>query len=285
MPRTQTTANARAAEYWSQVAPSWLEFEHELETISERPGQLAMNRLDLEPGHTVVDLGCGSGLTTVQLAERVGEAGSALGVDLSAELLGEARRRADRHGAGNVEFLAADIQTDHLGEARFDRAYSRFGLMFCADPPAAFANLRHALRPGGRLSFVCFQSAAENEWMLVPTAAALAVTGAAPAAPDPQQPDLFSLADADHLRSILAAAGFHDIDIHAHNDAVVTREPDIPRIVAARTHIGPVAELLRTAAADTTARVHEAITAALRARLHEDSLRLTRGTLLVAATA
>jgi ubiquinone/menaquinone biosynthesis C-methylase UbiE len=285
MPRTQTIANARAAEYWSQVAPSWLEFEHELETISEWPGQLAMNRLDLEPGHTVVDLGCGSGLTTVQLAERVGEAGSALGVDLSAELLGEARRRADRHGAGNVEFLAADIQTDHLGAARFDRAYSRFGLMFCADPPAAFANLRHALRPGGRLSFVCFQGAAENEWMLVPTAAALAATGAAPAAPDPQQPDLFSLADADHLRSILAAAGFHDIDIHAHNDAVVTRAPDIPRIVAARTHIGPVAELLRTADADTTARVHEAITAALRARLHEDLLRLTRGTLLVAATA
>lgn len=99
MPRTQTTANARAAEYWSQVAPSWLEFEHELETISERPGQLAMNRLDLEPGHTVVDLGCGSGLTTVQLAERVGEAGSALGVDISAELLTEARRRADKHGA------------------------------------------------------------------------------------------------------------------------------------------------------------------------------------------
>ena len=121
--------------------------------------------------------------------------------------------------------------------------------------------------------------------MLVPTAAALAATGAAPAAPDPQQPDLFSLADADHLRSILAAAGFHDIDIHAHNDAVVMRAPDIPRIVAARTHIGPVAELLRTADADTTARVHEAITAALRARLHEDSLRLTRGTLLVAATA
>jgi len=135
MPRTQTTANARAAEYWSQVAPSWLEFEPELETISERPGQLAMNRLDLELGHTVVDLGCGSGLTTVQLAERVGEAGSALGVDLSAELLGQARRHADRHGAGNVEFLAADIQTDHLGAARFDRAYSRFGLMFCADPP------------------------------------------------------------------------------------------------------------------------------------------------------
>jgi len=174
------------------VAPSWLEFEHELETISERPGQLAMNRLDLEPGHTVVDLGCGSGLTTVQLAERVGEAGSALGVDISAELLTEARRRADRHDAGNVEFLAADIQTDHLGEARFDRAYSRFGLMFCADRVAALANLRHTLRPGGRLSFVCFQSVAENEWMLVPYAAALAVTGAAPAAPDPRQPDLFS---------------------------------------------------------------------------------------------
>ena len=285
MPRTPIIANAKAVEYWSQVAPSWLEFEDELETISERPGQLALNRLELAPGHNVVDLGCGSGLTTVQLAERVGEGGSALGVDISAELLTEARRRAGTHGAGNVEFLAADIQTDPLGEARFDRAYSRFGVMFCADPFAAFTNVKRALRPEGRLSFVCFQSLAENEWMLVPATAALSVTGAAPVAPDPERPDLFSLADADHVRSMLTAAGFHDVDIRAHNDAVVTRETHIPRVVAARTRIGPVAELLRTAEADTAARIHEAIADALRARLDDGSVRLTRGTLLVAATA
>ncbi len=285
MPNTSTIANARAAEYWSQVAPSWLEFENELDEISDKPGRLAITRLDLTRGHDVLDLGCGTGVTTLQLAGRVGIAGSALGVDISAELLTEARRRADNDAAGNVEFLTADIQTDHLGQAHFDRAYSRFGLMFCTEPVAAFTNVRRALRPGGRLSFVCFQGLAENEWLLVPTTAAMSVTGTAPAAPDPQRPDLFSLAEANRVNSILTAAGFRSVNIRAHNDTVVTPEPQIPKVAAARTRIGPVAELLRTADAETANRVRAAIEDTLRARVQDGLLRLTRGTLLVAATA
>ena len=120
------------------------------------------------PGQRVVDLGCGSGRTTLELAARVGPGGEAVGVDISAGMLARARERAARSGTGNVEFVYADVQVHELGEALFDAAYSRFGVMFFADPVAAFANIRKALRPGAVLSFVCWQSVFDNEWMLHP---------------------------------------------------------------------------------------------------------------------
>jgi SAM-dependent methyltransferase len=277
-------ANTRAAAYWSEVAPAWLALEDQLEQISATPGRLAMERLDLEPGHHVVDLGCGSGLTTLHLAQRVGGHGMATGIDINAELLTRARRRAWQHGACNVMFTRADVQTHRFDAPHFDRAYSRFGLMFFADPVAAFANIRRALRPRGRLSFVTFQGPDANEWMLVPATAAMTVTDTAPAAPDPDRPDLFSLASPERIRSILAAAGLHDIEIVAHNDSVETPEHQIPDVAAARTRVGPVAASLRTADAETHAKVLAAIEEALRARLHDGVTRLTRGTLLVTAT-
>lgn len=139
-------ANIEQAEFWSQIAPTWIELEGRMEEAGGLPGELAMDRLDLRPGQRVVDLGCGAGRTTVELASRVGPGGSVVGVDISAGMLAAARERAARLGAGNVEFVHADVQVHDLGEARFDAAYSRFGVMFFADPVAAFANVRRALR-------------------------------------------------------------------------------------------------------------------------------------------
>src|SRR5207302_1573289 len=97
---------------------------------------------------------------------------------------------------------------ERLDEVAFDAAYSRFGVMFFGDPVAAFTNLRRALRPGGRLAFVCWQNVFANEWMLVPGAAAASVTGSLPQMPEPDAPGPFSLAEPDRVRSILGAAGF-----------------------------------------------------------------------------
>ena len=168
---TAAFANVEQAEFWSQLAPTWLEFEDQLEQVGGPPGELAMARLELLPGQRVVDLGCGSGRTTLELAARVGPGGEVAGVDISAGMLARARERAARSGTGNVEFVHADVQVHELGEARFDAAYSRFGVMFFVDPVAAFANIRKALRPGAVLSFVCWQSVFDNEWMLIPGAA------------------------------------------------------------------------------------------------------------------
>ena len=153
-------ANIEQAEFWSELAPTWLELEDQLEEVGGPPGELAMDRLELLPGQRVVDLGCGSGRTTLELAARVGPGGEVVGVDISAEMLARGRERAARLGAGNVEFVHADAQVHDFGEARFDAAYSRFGVMFFTDPVAAFANVRTALRPGER----CHSSAGGACW-------------------------------------------------------------------------------------------------------------------------
>ena len=199
-------ANIEQAEFWSELAPTWLELEDQMEEVGGFPGELAMDRLELLPGQRVVDLGCGSGRTMLELAGGVGPGGEVTGVDISAEMLARGRERAARLGVGNVKFLHADAQVHDFGEDRFDAAYSRFGVMFFTDPVAAFANVRRALRPGGALSFVCWRGVFDNEWMLIPGAAVAEVTGSLPPMPGPDELGPFSLADPARVRAVLGAA-------------------------------------------------------------------------------
>ena len=277
--------NIEQAEFWSQLAPTWLELEDQLEEVARLPGELAMDRLGLRPGQRVADLGCGSGRTTLELASRVGPAGGAVGVDISAEMLARGRERAARAGARNIEFAHADVQVHDLGEARFDAAYSRFGVMFFADPVAAFANVRRALRPGGVLSFVCWQSVFDNEWMLIPGAAVASVTGSLPPMPGPGEPGPFSLADPGRVRAVLEAAGFGSVIVAPHADQVVISEDRIPEAALASVRVGGVREALRDAGQQTRSRALAAIEEALRARLNDGQVRTSRGVLQVTATA
>jgi SAM-dependent methyltransferase len=278
-------ANIEQAEFWSEMAPTWLALEDQLQEVGGPPGELAMDRLGLLPGQRVVDLGCGSGRTTLQLAARVGPGGEAVGVDISAGMLARGRERAAQLGAGNVEFVHADIQVHDFGEARFDAAYSRFGVMFFTDPVAAFANVRRALRPGGTLSFACWQSVFDNEWMLIPGVAVAEVTGSLPPMPGPEEPGPFSLADPARVRAVLAAAGFAASAVTAHSDHLVIDEDRIPEVALTSTRVGGVRQALADADDRTRQRALAAIEAALRARLVDGQVRATRGVLLVTASA
>ena len=280
-----TFANIEQAEFWSQLTPSWLELEERTEDIAGLPGGLAMDRLGLRPGQRVVDLGCGGGRTTLELASRVGPGGEVVGVDISAGMLAAGRDRAARLGTGNVEFVHADVQVHDLGEARFDAAYSRFGVMFFADPAAAFANVRRALRPGAALSFVCWQSVFDNEWMLIPGAAVAAVTGSLPPMPGPAEPGPFSLADPGRVRAVLDAAGFGSVVVTPHADQIVITEARIPEAAWASTRVGGVREALRDADEQTRERALAAIGEAFRARLQDGEVRASRGVLLVTGRA
>jgi SAM-dependent methyltransferase len=278
-------ANTEQAEYWEQRAPSWLELEDRMEQTGGPPGQLAMDRLDVRPGQRVVDLGCGAGRTTLELAARVGPGGQAVGVDISSGMLAAGRERAARAGARNVEFVHADVQVTDLGEARFDAAYSRFGVMFFTDPAAAFANVRRALRTGAALSFVCWQTVFDNEWMLIPGAAVAEVTGSLPRMPGPGEPGPFSLADPDRVRAVLAAAGFGSVDVTPHADQIVISEAGIPEAASASARTGGAREALRDADERTRERAVAAIEEALRARLQDGEVRASRGVLLVTGRA
>ncbi len=185
----------------------------------------------------------------------------------------------------NVEFRVADVQVEDLGAGMHDAAFSRFGVMFFADPVAAFANVGRALRGGGTLSFVCWQSVFDNEWMLVPGMAAISATGVMPPMPRPDEPGPFSLADPERVRALLGAAGFVDVDVADHRDQVVATDDRLPAIVEASVRMGVVREALREADEATRQQVLAAIEQALRDRVDHGELRLSRAVLLVRATA
>ncbi len=211
------TPNAGQQVYWNEGAgQAWVELQDLLDRQLEPLGDEAMRKLALHSGGRVLDIGCGTGQTTLQLAARVGPQGSVLGVDISRPMLEIARRRAAAAQLSQVHFLETDAQTHPFEADALDAVFSRFGVMFFADPRAAFANIRRALKPGGRLAFVCWRSMAENPWMRPAVGDVLADVPAPPPA-EPGAPGPFAFADPEHVRAILADAGFADIAIAAHD--------------------------------------------------------------------
>ena len=163
------------------------------------------------PADRVLDIGCGCGGTTMIAAR---DAADARGFDISAPMLDHARTRAAAVGVANVQFERGDVQTHPFEPGSFDVAISRFGVMFFDDASAAFTNIARALRPGGRLAFVCWQDLGRNDWLLVPGMAA-AQHVPLPELGPPGGPGMFSLAEPDLVRVLLQSAGFVDIDITA----------------------------------------------------------------------
>lgn len=157
------------------------------------------------PGETLLDVGCGLGPTTIELARRVAPNGRAVGLDVSAKMVELARQRAK--GVANIEFIAADAATYRFDAPFADLLFSRFGVMFFGDPTAAFANLRTALKPKGRMVFACWRRLSENPWMLKPLLAAYEHVPKLPPA-EPDEPGPFAFADQERVGQILTAAGF-----------------------------------------------------------------------------
>jgi SAM-dependent methyltransferase len=167
-----------------------------------------IDTLDPRHGESVVDIGCGTGTSTFQLAERVGPDGAVTGSDISPTMIEAARARLADTTLANVTFDIADAQTTTF-DGSADAVFSRFGVMFFADPIDAFRNILGALRPGGRMVFVCWQSPMVNPW-LSGAMATIREHIDLPLGRDPHAPGPFAFADADRVIGILANAGFAD---------------------------------------------------------------------------
>jgi SAM-dependent methyltransferase len=208
------SANAEQREHWnSEGADHWIRYEDAHRVMLEPFGRALLDAAAIRPDDRVLDVGCGTGWTTLRAGHAVGPAGEALGIDLSASMIAQARAHADTAGLPQVRFEVADAQIAGLDRTPFDVAISRFGVMFFDDPPAAFANLRRALLPGGRLCFVCWQELATNEWMLVPGAAVATQLPPPDLGADAGAPGPFSLSDPERIDSLLRGAGFAAIDV------------------------------------------------------------------------
>jgi SAM-dependent methyltransferase len=206
-------ANREMAELWNGPAgDAWVRAPERYDAMLADLGRLALDAAGLREGERVLDVGCGSGQLAFEAAERVGPGGQVVGVDVSAPLVALARRRAADAGLDRVRFAEGDVQEhDFTGEA-YDSVLSRFGVMFFDDPVAAFANLRAATAPGGRLAFVAWQAAPLNEWVMTAVAALVPHVGV-PDLPPPGAPGPFAFGDADHLRSLLVDSGWDDVRI------------------------------------------------------------------------
>ena len=243
---TETSApspNAAQVDYWNAAAgTTWARYHDQLDRQIAPLGREAMRTLAPATGERVLDVGCGCGHTTIDIAGRVGSGGAAVGVDISAPMLEIARQRALPNEAGRVEFLQADAQTADLGRAAFDALYSRFGVMFFGDPVAAFANLRRSLKAGGRVGFVCWQPLFANPWLGEPLEAARPFLPPL-TPPEPGAPGPFAFADGGRVRAILGDAGYTDIELRAFDTEIGIGGLDETLHITLR--VGPLGAALR----------------------------------------
>lgn len=210
-------ANAGMIDYWnSDAGRKWVRFQQVMDLSLLPYGSRAMDASGVGLGERVIDVGCGCGDTTFELARRIGPAGHVLGVDVSKPALTQARYRAGYKAEGNYKFAHGDAQTHAFDDGAYDLVFSRFGGTFFDDPVAAFGNFSTALKPEGRLALVCWRPVDDNEWVHLPlTAAADHMT--VPELSEPGAPGPFSFGDPDRIKQVLGDAGFADIMIEPFN--------------------------------------------------------------------
>lgn len=198
-------------EYWnSKVAEEWVRQADRTDAMFTALTQAGLDALQLQRGERVLDIGCGAGDTSLKAARLVGPGGRVVGVDISRQLLELGRERA---GGLNVDLIEADAGAGAAPGAPFDAAFSRFGVMFFDDPPAAFANVRASMKQGGRLVFICWRAFPENVWSFAPVGALAPLLAAPLPPPDESLPGPFAFANAGKIEAILAAAGWRGVSV------------------------------------------------------------------------
>jgi len=227
------SSNAQQIEYWNgAVGERWARLQETIDGNLAAITKALMPFAAAKPGERVLDIGCGCGTTTLALSKAVGPGGDVTGVDISAPMLAVARARGT-----DANFLEADASV-HLFKPTHNLVFSRFGVMFFADPAAAFANIRKALAPHGRLAFVCWRAVQDNLWASAPFAAARDLLPPQEPA-EPLAPGPFAFADDARLKEILSQAGFRNVRIEKL-DSTMNMGASAEDAAAQALNIGPL---------------------------------------------
>ncbi len=279
--------NSDQVHFWNELAgPLWVAHQNETDRLTGPFGEQAIERAQPVDGDQVLDVGCGCGSTTRVLAAAVAPSGRAIGVDVSRVMLEQARHSAAAAGLTNLEFIEGDAQCDPFGNDRFDLVFSRFGTMFFADPVAAFFNLGASLRPGGRLTFVCWREPALNPWMTVPERAALRFFELDPPGAA-QGPGPFALSAHDHVAGLLRAAGLAEVELVTVAREVLVVEgsegPDLHRWAHHRLVAGPARVRYLESPTDVQARARADLIEAVSVHRSDDGVRMPGAAWLVSA--
>jgi SAM-dependent methyltransferase len=231
------------AEWNGALGQRWVTMQREIDRIVMPFGDAALKTAAPQPGERVIDVGCGCGETSIEIARIVGEAGTVLGIDVSQPMLEVARTSGALANCAHLAFRDGDASEVGL-PANTDLLFSRFGVMFFSQPSQAFSHLRQSLRTGGRCVFVCWRAPRDNAWAMTPLSAARTAMGVTPTPADPDAPGPFAFADEERLRAILSGAGFGAIDVQRFDAALFLGAT--PRSAAeGAVQIGPVSRFVR----------------------------------------
>lgn len=277
-------ANTPTHEWNGKSGETWRDNQERLDRMLAPYGEAAIAAAALASGERVLDIGCGAGATSLALAARVGAGGYVLGLDISEPLIARAQERLPP--GAPLAFELGDASSAQLPTAAFDLLFSRFGVMFFDDSAAAFTHMRRALKPSGRLAFVCWRPAKENEWVSLPMRAASGLFEVS--APDPNAPGPFAFADTARVRGILSEAGFADVEIRPFDTAAVygegqTQDAAIDSATALLLQVGPLGRALQTESEETKARAASALRTLLAQRGGDGAIKLGGAAWIVTA--
>ena len=268
--------NQQQIDYWNgEAGTQWVQAQEHLDGMLSPLSQQALNKAALQQTESALDVGCGCGATSLQLAE-LGQ--QVTGVDLSAPMIQHATQRGA--AKANLEFNHADASL-WRGDELYDLAFSRFGVMFFADPVAAFANIHANLKASGRLCFICWRLPQDNPWLAIPAAATQPFQ---PPQPEGDGPNPFAFADQDYVSGILTEAGFQAPNFSLC-EATLTLGEDIAAAVSFLTRIGPLSRVISELQEPDQKQALAAAVAALEPFSNEQGVQLDASCWIVTAQA
>ena len=277
-----TIANQEQREFWSDIKGDlWVTLQPRIDTMLATFGDKALDTLNPQSGERILEIGCGTGTTTLALGERVGASGEILAADLSRPMLSKAIERANLCAEHPITFVEADAQVHNFPTAAFDAVYSRFGVMFFDNPVAAFRNIRKAVRPGGRMAYVCWADRKANPWIRIPAGAAKACLDL-PAPPPDDAPGQFSMENEGRVQQILHDAGWSDIGLERFtvDGSIGSDAADAASFI---TKMGPMSEPFALADSDTQNKTLQVIEEALTPYANDSGVTLGFSTWIVSA--
>jgi ubiquinone/menaquinone biosynthesis C-methylase UbiE len=274
------TENAQTALWNGSAGRAWVDAQEVLDQMFKPFEDLLVETMGAGAGLRVLDVGCGTGSTTLAAARWLGVKGHCIGVDVSAPMIAVAQARAEREGS-TASFICADAQTHAFEPASFDRIMSRFGVMFFDDPVLAFANLRRAARDGAELRCIAWRSAVDNPFMTTAERAAAPLLPNLPAR-QPDAPGQFYFADRHRVSSILEESGWAEIDVRPIDTDCTLPEKEL---ISFFSRLGPVGMILQETDERTRTQVIESVRSAFDPYVHGTEVRYTAACWMASARA
>ena len=279
---TSSVVNLDQQQFWNEVKGDfWVTLKTRIDALLLPFGMAALKTLNARPSERVLEIGCGTGATSTKLAELVGSRGEVLAVDLSKPMLDKAKASRPEKGANVLTYREADAEVYPFAGNHYDAVFSRFGVMFFDDPIAAFRNIRLAVRPKGRLAYVCWASRKDNPWIRVPTGASRPFLEI-PAAPPQDSPGQFAMEREERITEILLESGWSDITIKKFeiDHCMGTTLNDAASFIC---QMGPMSEPFAGATSRVKAECIAAVEGALQPFEGKDGVRMKFSTWVVGA--